>query len=154
MLRRKGARVQTLALHEVYAHRSHAYVQSVFLCVIIIGCICLSHIVSLPFMPCYLCSLLQMCTCLRCVTSCLSLLLPPVRCLYVFSFSLLFLISVRYILCAKCKTFQLLWQKKPHQCWIHTFGVKSVFLWWRTFRLNIQKCGHVRLLKASRLCFY
>ncbi|XP_014848754.1 PREDICTED: pleckstrin homology domain-containing family A member 1-like isoform X4 [Poecilia mexicana] len=31
-------------------------------------------------------SLLQLCTCLRCVTSCLSLLFPPVRCLYVFSF--------------------------------------------------------------------
>ncbi|XP_029962596.1 pleckstrin homology domain-containing family A member 1-like isoform X1 [Salarias fasciatus] len=29
-------------------------------------------------------TLLQLCTCLRCVTSCLSLLLPPVRCLYVF----------------------------------------------------------------------
>lgn len=44
--------------------------------------------VSLPFMFCYLCSLLQLCTCLRCVTSCLSLLFPPVRCLYVFfSFS-------------------------------------------------------------------
>lgn len=40
--------------------------------------------VSLPSVLCYLCSLLQLCTCLRCVTSCLSLLLPPVRCLYVY----------------------------------------------------------------------
>lgn len=49
-----------------------------------------THSVSLPSVPylCYLCSLLQLCTCLRCVTSCLSLLLPPVRCLYVFFFSL------------------------------------------------------------------
>lgn len=54
--------------------------------VCITGSMCLSHLVFLsPLMLCYLCSLLQLCTCLRCVTSCLSLLLPPVRCLYVFS---------------------------------------------------------------------
>lgn len=29
-------------------------------------------------------SLLQLCTCLRCATACLSLLLPPAHCLYVF----------------------------------------------------------------------
>lgn len=44
---------------------------------------CHSHLLF-PSMPCFLCSLLQLCTCLRCVTSCLSLLFPPVRCLYVF----------------------------------------------------------------------
>lgn len=64
---------------------------------------CLSHLVFLfPFVLCYLCSLLQLCTCLRCVTSCLSLLFPPVRCLYVLLFVFVFSLSdtytIRYLL--------------------------------------------------------
>lgn len=60
--------------------------------------------VSLPFMLCYLCSLLQLCTCLRCVTSCLSLLLPPVRCLYVFFLFLVYMIRYLFPCCTKCWT--------------------------------------------------
>lgn len=61
--------------------------------VCISGDCCLSHRVFLsPSVLCRLCSLLQLCTCLRCVTSCLSLLLPPVRCLYVWGFFFLSLV--------------------------------------------------------------
>lgn len=124
---------------------------------------CLSHLLFLfPSCSCYLCSLLQLCTCLRCVTSCLSLLLPPVRCLYVFFFSLSLsdthdykiLVSTltSYTTCVLNVEHFNSFEMRTHQCRIHTSRVTvgfyscvwtcmQIFRFLKAIRLNCGQCS-------------